>query len=106
MSIAYLKFRQRKGESARIIKDFLQKYSEHIESYDIQDIGIVDLSDPSIEVKERSVVRKGGSLLVTIPASFVQYFNLHPSSRLLFVRRKKIGVVYLFPAARVIAYSK
>ena len=106
MSIAYLKFKRCKDETDPLVREMLQKYSEHIESYDIQDINMIDLSDPNLEAKERSITRKGGSLVVTIPRSFVKYLYLRHSSIMLFVRSKKTKVFYLFPVSRMIAYSE
>lgn len=106
MSIAYIKFKAKRDIVTHIVKEFLQKYPEYIEAYDVQDVGVIDFTDPSIEVEERSVIRKGGSLMVTIPSPFVQYLNMYHTSRMLFVKHKKIGVVYLFPATKIIAYSK
>lgn len=109
MSIAYVKFKKRKKEVEHIVKEIGKKYREVIQAYDVQDLAMIDLSDPNIEGKERHVVRKGKySLMVAIPPSFSEYLNLRPRSPLLFVRHKKIGIVYLFPVTEIkmLAYIK
>lgn len=107
MSIAYVKFKKGKDVVEYIIKEFVKKYRELIENYDVQDMAVVDFLDPDIEAKERHVVLKGkSSLMVAIPPSFAEYLNLRPSSPLLFVKHKKTGIVYLIPVEKMQAYRK
>jgi len=94
MSLVYLKVKSQE-EAQRILEEVLERYKDQIISYDLEELGRIDLSDPSIKAEVRHVLKKGGSLQVSIPKSIVQYMNLSPNSLLLFVVRKNIGRVYM-----------
>jgi hypothetical protein len=94
MAFVYLKVKSRE-EAQEILKEVLDRYKGQIISYDLEELGRIDLSDASIIAEVRHVLKKGGSLQVNIPKSIIQYMGLSPDSLLLFVVRRNIEHVYV-----------
>ena len=94
MSMIHLKTKDVE-KTQQILKWVLEKYKDDIASYDIEEIARVNYSDSSVEIESRRALKKGGSLLVTIPKTIAEYLELTPKSQILFILRKRIGRVYL-----------
>jgi hypothetical protein len=101
MSLIHLKVKEAE-KAQHLLNKVLKKYRSDIIAYDIERIDCIELSDPNVVVEDRRISRKGGSLIIPIPAVFVKYFNLEPNSTLYFVYRKSIGQLYLTKAKYLI----
>lgn len=101
MAFVYLKIKNRE-EAEKIVKEVLECYKDQVISYDLEELSGVNLSDPSVMVRMRRVLRKGGSINVNIPKDIASYMDLSPNSLLAFVIRKNIKHVYI---TKVLALS-
>lgn len=94
MAFVYLSIKN-KEEAKRILEEVLEHYKDQVICYDIEELGEVNVHNPSAIVEVMHVLKKGGSLQVTLPKNIAQYMNLSHGSLLAFVARKNIGHVYI-----------
>ena len=101
MSLVYIKVKDTE-KAQQLLDEVLKKYRSDIVAHDIEGIDRIDLSDPNVVVENRRLQRKGGSLIIPVPAVFVKYFHLEPNTTLYFVYRKSMGKLYLTKAKYII----